>query len=159
MFMNLDLHDKKKRRAGFTLVETMVAMGVFGVGMFSLYAGISLGFSIVNHTREGLRATQIMVEKMETIRLYSWEQINTSGFIPATFTEYYYPPGNGNTNGWSAGVTFTGTVALGTGPTGLSYSTNLTKVTIGLNWVTGGVSRSKQMSTYVARNGLQNYIY
>ncbi len=156
--MNLDQHDKKKRRTGFTLVETMVGMSVFGVGMVSLYAGIALGFSIVNHTREGLRATQIMVEKMETVRLYSWEQINTSGFIPATFSEYYYPPGVGNTN-WSGGVVFDGTVTLGAGPSGPSYSTNLMKVTIGLNWVTGGVPRSKQMSTYVARNGLQNYIY
>lgn len=158
--MKLDIRSRKrKRRSGLTLVETMTGMAVFGVGMFSLYAGISLGFSVVNHTREGLRATQIMVEKMETIRLYSWDQINTANFIPTNFTEHYYPPGLGSTNGWSSGVVFDGTVTLSNGPSGQSYSTNLMKVTIALNWKTKKVSRSREMSTYVARNGLQNYIY
>ena len=127
--------------------------------MFSLYGGISLGFTIVGHTREDLRATQILVEKMETIRLYSWDQVNTTNFIPTTFTDYYYPPGVGQTNGWSSGVTYNGTVTVSPGPTGRSYSTNVMQVTVGLNWTTGGVNRSKQLSTYVSRDGLQNYIY
>lgn len=149
----------RRRRSGLTLVETMVGMGVFGVGMFSLYAGISLGFTVVDHTREDLRATQIIVEKMETIRLYSWDQVNTPNFIPATFTDHYYPAGVGNTNGWSSGVVYNGTVTLGSGPTGRSYSTNLMLVTINVAWSDGGSSRSRQLSTYISRNGLQNYVY
>lgn len=144
---------------GLSLVETMVGMGVFGVGMFSLYGGISLGFKIVNHTREDLRATQIMVEKMETIRLYSWDQINTPNFIPSSFTEHYYPPGYGQTNGWSSGVQYSGNVTFAAGPSGPSYSTNLMKVTIDLGWTNGSIARSKQLSTYVSRDGLQKYIY
>ena len=150
---------RKVRQAGVTLVETMVGMGVFGIGTFSLYAGISLGFSIVNHTREELRATQIMVEKMETIRLYSWDQINTTNFIPTTFTEHYYPAGVGQTNGWSSGVVYTGSVTFAASPSTPSYSTNLLKVTIGLNWATDETPRSKTLSTYVSRDGLQKYIY
>lgn len=140
-----------------TLVETMVAMVIFVIAVFSLYAGISLGFSIVNQSRENLRATQIMVEKMETIRLYSWDQLKTPGFIPGSFTEKYDP--NAGTNGWSGNLTYNGTIVLTNGPAGLSYSTNLMSVIINLSWTTKGHAQSRQMTTFVARNGLQDYIY
>lgn len=148
--------------AGVTLIESLVSMGIFGISFFSLYAGISNGFSIIGSARENLRATQVMVEKMETIRLYSWDQINTTNFIPATFTESYYPTTGGtnaNNSGWSSGVAYRGTVAVGPGPTGLSYSSDLRRVTINVTWDSGGRTQNRSMSTLVTRHGLQNYIY
>ncbi len=91
MRINLIKIRNRRTQAGVTLIEALVSMGVFGVSVLSLYAGMSMGFSIIGNARENLRATQVMVEKMETIRLYSWDQINTPGFIPATFTESYFP--------------------------------------------------------------------
>ena len=154
--MRLSQKNRRNRsQRGTTLIEAMVAMGVFGTTFVSLYAGISMGFAIIGNARENLRATQIMVEKMETIRLYSWDQINTTGFIPTSFTEKYYPQGGIN----KTGVIYNGGVTVAAGPTGLAYSSDMRRVNITLNWTSGGRTHNRSMSTYVTRNGLQNYIY
>jgi prepilin-type N-terminal cleavage/methylation domain-containing protein len=142
-------------QAGVTLIETVVSLAIFGVSFFSLYAGISMGFSIIGNARENLRATQILVEKTETIRLYSWDQINTTEFIPATFTEAYKPGGSEE----DGGLHYQGRVVISDGPAGLTYSADLKTVTITLTWTSGGRAQSRTMTTYVARNGLQDYIY
>lgn len=143
----------RRHLAGVSLLEALVAMAIFGVTFFSLYAGISQGFSIIGNARENLRATQIMVEKMETIRLYSWSQINTANFIPATFTEKYKP------NDEDGGLTYQGTMRISAGPGGLTYSADLRQVSISLSWNSGGRTHTRTMTTYVAKNGLQDYIY
>ncbi len=166
--MRIILNESRRRRgqAGVTLIEALVSMGIFGVGFFSLYAGISMGFAVIGNARENLRATQIMIEKMETIRLYSWDQINTPGFIPATFTESYYPAGSSGSSGGtttqsnpSAGVVYVGRVTVGNGPSGQSYSSDLRRATLDVTWTSHGKTHSRSMSTYVSRHGLQNYIY
>ncbi|HVU99900.1 MAG TPA: prepilin-type N-terminal cleavage/methylation domain-containing protein, partial [Verrucomicrobiae bacterium] len=62
---------QKKGRVcnGFTLVEVMVSVLVVAVMTFSLYAAFSYGFTVVQMTREDLRATQILMQRMEGIRL------------------------------------------------------------------------------------------
>jgi hypothetical protein len=40
-----------------------------------------------------------------------------------------------------------------------AYSDEMKQVTITLNWTTGRINRSRSFTTFVARNGLQNYIY
>ncbi len=173
---------RRRRQAGVTLIEALVSMGVFGVSVFSLYAGMSMGFSIIGNARENLRATQVMVEKMETIRLYSWDQINTPGFIPTTFSETYTPGtaagGGGSSNTaqsssyqeggesgdtsspyQSSGVVYSGQVTIGNGPGGHSYSADMRRVVVALTWTSGGRTHNRSMVTYISRNGLQNYIY
>ena len=85
---------KSKRRSllskmAYSMVELLVAMAVLGVMFVSLYSGFSAGFAIIELARENLRATQILQEKMETIRLYTWDQVNTPGFIPTNFVESF----------------------------------------------------------------------
>lgn len=105
--------------------------------------------------RENVRATQIMVERTETLRLYSWDQLNTTNFIQTSFTEWYDPT---STNG-GAGPTYTGTVTIAAAPMSTAYSDEMKQVTVSLNWSTSGINRSRSFTTFVARNGLQNYIY
>src|SRR5262245_30151305 len=95
---NLTLNGRRKNRraAGFSLVEVTVGMAVIGTSAIALFSGFTSGFFTMQMARENLRATQIMLEKTETLRLYSWDQINTGGFIPATFTAPYDP---NSTNG------------------------------------------------------------
>src|SRR4051812_21990024 len=82
---------KKKASSGFTLAEAMVGITFAAIVLVSLYAGITYGMSVTEVTRENLRATQLILEKFETIRLYTWDQLNGSnGFvIPTTFTNSY----------------------------------------------------------------------
>ncbi|HEX7860857.1 MAG TPA: prepilin-type N-terminal cleavage/methylation domain-containing protein [Verrucomicrobiae bacterium] len=138
----------------YSLVEVLVAVVVLGIMFVSLYSGFSAGFAVTQLARENLRATQILQEKMETIRLYTWDQINTPGFMPTNFVESFYAVGT-NANS----MTYTGTVWVTKAPSTNSYSNELKLVNIKLNWVSADVQRTRQMQTYVTRHGLQNYIY
>ena len=81
----------KTAHAAFSITEVLVAISIVGVLFLSLYGGITSGFAVVNLARETC-ANQIVLEKMETIRLYTWDQINSNGFIAPTFTASFYPP-------------------------------------------------------------------
>jgi len=96
------------------------------------------------------------LEKFETIRLYSWDQINTAGFIPQTFQAPFCAVGN-NTN--QSGIVYHGKVEISPAPLSESYQGNVKQVKITLTWTSGQLQRQREMQTFVARYGLQNYIY
>lgn len=146
----------KQSAGGFSMVELMVGTVILAVMFVSLYAGFSSGFAVIQLARENLRATQILQEKMETIRLYTWDQINQAGFMPLTFTEPFYATPGSQT---SSGLTYTGKVVIAAAPVTESYSNDLKHVTISIQWKSAKVLRTREMSTFVTRNGLQNYIY
>jgi len=136
------------------MIEVTIGMGVIGTTCAALLTGITTGFFSMRMARENLRATQIILEKVETIRLYSWDQINTAGFIPATFTQVYDPT---RTN--ATGLTYNGTMTITTPPISNSYKDDLRMLTVNVSWTTGSIPRTRQFSTLISRNGLQNYVY
>jgi type II secretory pathway pseudopilin PulG len=142
-------------QGAFSTVEVMVAIMVCGLVFSGLYAGLSSGFAFVQLARENLRAIQIMEQKMETIRLYTWDQINQAGFIPTNFVESFYPLSTQSTSG----LTYTGTVTVA--PSGLTemYGPDLVQVNVNISWVSAKVVRQRQMNTLVSRYGLQQYVY
>src|SRR5258706_15150130 len=83
--------------AGFLLAEGVITMFVVGIVAAAIYAGITLSLATIRAARENLRATQIMVEKTEAIRLYAWSEINSNGLLPLSFSVPFDV--NGNTNG------------------------------------------------------------
>ncbi len=141
---------------GHTLVEVIVAIGVSSFMLVSLYAGFSGGFALLRLARENLRATQILAERMEVIRLIKWDNVS-SGFIPATFTAPFFA--NDPTNGVSGGFNYAGTVVVSGAPVAENYAGDLRMIQIGLSWSSGNVQRTRQMTTFVSKYGLQNYIY
>ena len=146
----------------FTLAEVCVASFVFGIMMTSLYGAFATGFSLIQVTRENLRATQIMLERMEGVRLYNWNQLVYSNMIPTAFTSYYYPLATGND---SRGVPYAGTLSITTPALSppVSYVNDMRLITVAISWTnTYGkqkIVRSRQMQTYVGRMGMQNYIF
>lgn len=150
---------QEARRAAFTLVEVLMAVGVIGITFFALYAGITYGFTVLMIARENLRATQILMEKMETIRLYNWDQINSNGFIPTTFVAAFNATNMGTNFGTSAGVIYSGTVTITNAPVTEGYGVDMRLVTATVQWESNRQSRTRTMSTLVSRYGLQNYIY
>lgn len=132
----------------------MVAVVIAGVMFLVVYAGFSSGFALLQLSRENLRATQILQEKTETIRLYNWTQINTAGFVPTNFVDTFYPGTNA-----TSGITYTGEVLIARAPISESYSNLLRQVTIKVEWLSGNTIRHREMSTFVSEHGLQNYIY
>jgi type II secretory pathway pseudopilin PulG len=140
------------RLRGFSLLEASIGMAVVGIVCVSLYSGLTSGLSTVRMSRENERATQIMTEKLDTIRLYSWEKITTPDFIPQTFSKVY----DANTR---EGTTYAGSVTIGKVPMETPYSGNMRQVTVTLEWKTGALARRRSMTTMVAKDGMQNYIY
>ena len=143
-------------RSAFTLIEVAMTSAILGVVFAAFYSGIAAGFSLVGLTRENLRADQLLLERMETIRLYSWDQISSNGFIPPSFTAPFYPPIAGQTN---TGVTYYGTLAIANVPLSVGYTNNMKMVTASLTWTNGGHQRVRTMSTFVSQFGLQSYVY
>jgi hypothetical protein len=166
--MKIGLYQRKSgfssNNGGFGLVDALFAMVMAGVMFLALYAGLAFGFKVIKFARENTRATQIMLEKMETVRLYTWTQLTNTGFVPTNkFTVPYYAVGTND----SGSLLYTGQVVIAAsdlrGPDGApctaSYASNMRKVTIKLEWCPSGLLRSREMSTYVSRNGMQTYVY
>src|SRR5258706_6053637 len=129
--------------AGFNLPEVMVAFGVLGVMLVSLYGGIYSSFIRVRSAQENLRATQILAERMEVIRLYTWDQlVNQPGYVPRAFTATYSgaPPDAAN----PGDVIYTGAVSITSAPVSESYSNDLRMVKFTLSWTSANLSHTRQ---------------
>src|SRR5437763_12227526 len=122
---------QKEPMAAFTIIEAVVATAIVGVVFVSLYAGMASGFGLVRTSRESLNAAQILEEKFETIRLYTWDQINANGFFP---TKFMIPLPTGPTDG---SVNYTGTVTVGSASLTEPYNNDLRLVTVQLTWMSG----------------------
>ncbi len=149
-------YETSRRSGAFSLMDALFAMAVAGFMFLALYAGLAFGFKVIKMARENTRATQIMLEKMETIRLYTWNQITNPGFIPTNqFVVPYYSVGATNTS-----LLYTGRISIAPCPIATTYAGNMRKVTIRVDWLPyDSTNRSRTMSTYVTRNGLQNYVW
>ena len=148
--------NSNSRQSAYTLAEVMVGVAIMSVMFLTLYLGFTQGFGVVQSSRENLRATQILQQQAEIIRLYTWEQVDpASGWIPATTTWTFYPLGGiGN-----RGITYTGTVSVANAPMTESYAADNKLVTFALTWKSGNIQRQRQISTLVSKYGLHNYIY
>ena len=143
------------RRVGVTLVEAMVAMLVIGLVFLALYSGITSCFFSIRMARENLRATQILLEKMEVIRLLTWSQINSNGFLPSAFTALYDPA----TTDTSRALAYNGTILVTNASLAANYQDTLRLVTVRLDWNTHALPRTREMSTYVSKYGVQIYLF
>lgn len=152
--LNASTGRSRRGLAAFSMVEVTVGLGIVGTCVAALFSGFTTGLFTMKMARENLRATQILLQKTEAIRLQSWDQLTNPTNIPPTFTERYDP--NAATD---RGVLYTGSIVITNCPISSSYSNEMRMVTVTLNWQTGSVNRNRRYTTYVARNGLQNYIY
>jgi len=148
--------------AGFSLAELMIAVGLLAVMGLSLYITFNSGFGSVSLTREEERATQIMSQKLEAIRLLTWAQLSN---CPTSFKEFYNPQGIANN---TAGTVYYGTLSTHDPATNISssltYYSAVHMITVTLTWTnnfngTAPIGHTRQMQTLSAVEGLQNYIY
>ncbi len=146
------------RSKGFTLVEVMMAVAVMGIMLIGLYGGLGYGFRQIQLAREDERATQILAERMEVIRLLSWDQlVNLPGYVPTNFTASYSVATP--TNATASAQMYTGAVAVAMPAISENYSNDLRQVQLSLTWQSEGLLHKRTMTTFVSRYGLQNYVY
>lgn len=137
------------RQRGFTLIEVLASMLLLGVSITALLSGISWGINTAAMQRENQIATQILTERMDTIRLYSHSLITNNAYFPKTVTV---------TNVGSGKQVYTLSMTVTNNFLGVNYRTNLAQVTLTLNWSTYGTPRQRTVRTFVAMNGLQAYV-
>src|SRR5579863_56447 len=94
-----------KSQQGFTITEVLVASVIMLTVFSSLFYALSSGYNFTRVTQENVRATQILTEKMELMRLFTWQQITNGTTIPSAFTNGYFD------NPTNLGITYSGTVS------------------------------------------------
>ena len=136
----------------------MVGMAVLGIMVAGLFGGMSWGTSSVRISREDLRAGQILLEKVEVIRLLTWDQITVGNVLPATFTAPYHVTGTNNT---AVGPIYSGSISMAPpkGSTlGAVYTNDMRVVSVKVAWTNMGMAHFRKLNTYVSRYGIQNYL-
>ncbi len=149
---------RKGERSAFTLVEVIFAVALLGILSVSLYGGLAFGFTQIQLSREDERATQILSERMEVVRLLNWDQlVNFAGYVPSTFKASYSI--TNPTNAPAGSLIYSGTVVVTNAPISETYSNEMRMIQITLTWQSGKVTHQRTMTTFAARYGLQNYVY
>lgn len=141
--------------SAFTLVEALVGIIILGVVVIALCAGINSSLFAIRMARENLRATQIMLEKMEIIRLLTWEQLNSPNIMPTKFTALYDAKAPN-------GLVYKGKIDIDpvtSTDLAVDYFDDLRMVTVEISWKSGNLDRSRKVMSYVSRYGLQNYVF
>ena len=138
--------------SAFTMIEVVFAVAIVGVLVVALYTAIAASVSLVRTGQENQRVTQILSDKLDTIRLYSWTQVTDGSFLSTNFTVGIDPLLTNST------PYYTGSIAVVEAPISESYKSNLLQVTVSVTWLSGSRPQSRNMSTYISKYGLQTYV-
>jgi hypothetical protein len=176
----IDRNSARPTRAGFTLAEFTISVGLIALVVGALYAGMTQCYYRSDVTRQNLRATQIMVEKLEALRLYTWDQIGTpfdpddpedwtdpfdaedphttedeaEPFVLPSSFKAPFTPGSTNTDE----IVYHGAITITNASVTEAYGSQLLLCTVTLTWTNGTHVTSRQMQTYFAKYGMQNNI-
>ena len=150
----MNIRCAKKPESGMTLVDIVMAAAMLGIMASGIFGSFRYGFFTLQLLRENQRATQVILEKVETLRLYNWEQL-TNGVYTLP-NEFYDPQAPAN----SQGATYSGTVTVTNCPLVSSYAANLRQLTVTYHWTTRGtIPHTRSITTYIAKDGIQCYVY
>jgi len=169
----------EKNSGGFSLIEAIIGMAVVGIMITALYSALTTGFTTEQLDREDIRATQLLIEKMDQLRVISWDQLSDPSITPTTFDASFNPDETpvlrqkvrvrlsaASMNGVAKGLTkyttlvYYGKVEVADAPNDTSYSSDMKQVTVTIEWKTlSGMKRTRSFTTFVARYGMQNYAY
>ena len=148
---------KTNQQRGTTIAEVVISTFILSIMATGIIGCFAYGFYVMELARENQRATQIILEKFETVRLYNWDQVLTPGFIPTSFDDVYDPQQAGTGGG---GVAYHGTVTVTNVAFNTSYSANMRQLVVTLSWNSSrNLTRTRTMNTLVAKDGVQNYVY
>jgi hypothetical protein len=142
-----------QRQAGFTLTETILGVALITLLTITLLGNYINGIYELEMSRDNFRATQILADRAEAIRLCSWAQVFTNPIVPAAFTNYYTPEDT------QSQPVYYGTVAITPVATTASYSNDLRQITIRVSWTTGWLSRAREVTLFVSAYGMQRDTY
>jgi len=136
----------------------MHGLALLAFMMVAFFSSIGFGFKSIGSTREDLRATQLMMQKLEAVRLCRWSQLTN---CPTTFSDSLVPTATNGLTGTIYGGTLNTLGAANSLPA--AYRDKVRLITVSVTWTNGTgnnkIVRTRQMQTLSAYNGIQNYIY
>lgn len=139
------------RRAGFTVLEVLMATFVMGFGISTAIIGLQAGFRHLDLARGTTQAAQIIQCELERIRLMSWPEVRA---LPASAT--------------FDGATF---FSSGTAPAGqfavtrtcaadTARPTEVVNINVSVQWQTyDRRPHTRSFNSSYVRNGLYDYYY
>src|SRR5215468_3584281 len=143
--MKTELRDHNgKAVAGFTLAEAMVAIAAGALLLTALYGAITYSYGAIRLAREDLRATQVLVEQMEKVRLTPYANLgNFSTNVPMA---------NGGSGTYAISVTTKVPTMAELTPPGLSnpnvlYASAMLRITATATWTNSNIQRVRTMQT------------
>lgn len=127
-------------------------MAVLGISVLALLSGVAWGTSSAAMARENQRATQILIDRMETIRLYGFDQITNRAFLPPSQVIVDF-----SSKGTSSNI-YLLTIGVTNRVLNANYSNDVALISLDLRWQSGRLQRQRNLSTYVYRDGLHNFV-
>jgi type II secretory pathway pseudopilin PulG len=133
-------------RSGFTLMEAMIATSILGLVLGSVLAVVGECCRYLTDIRRTARASQVLQQEMETVRLMNWTQIQA---LPSAFSD------PSDTNNIYAGTITRSSCDSYNG------TTTVVKVTLQVTWTNRVANRvlTNTLSTLISNGGLNKYIF
>ncbi len=145
--------------AGYTLAQVLVAAATIGFLAGLLYGVVGPGLGIIRCAGQNLRATQILMQRAESLRLFTAREVCDPSKYHQPLFVAPHDPGLGTSQ--QDGVQYAGYVSAD----GLSSTQNIhmRPVTLTLYWTnycgTKPIVHMRQVPTRLARNGMPKYIW
>ena len=115
-----------RNERGFTLAETLAAVGVLGIGLVALLSSMSWGFATVDTSRRSTTALFLAEQRMEQVRAFAVSTAAGQGW--ALLTPAAFPAeGYGGIAGYPD---YRRTVTVTTNPGGGAPNTKLVEVRV-----------------------------
>lgn len=156
----MNIKPNSPRKKAFTIVEVLMSICIIGISAAGLLGCFHFAMFAIRMARENQRATQIVLERAEAIRCYNWSNLTAIPTQPVT--DYYNrathePPVYSVTTSLSPFSPFNGSAG---GATSVPlYASKMQQLTILVTWTNWGIARFRTNITYIAFDGVQNYVY
>ena len=135
-----------RRRDAFTITEVAVVTVILGILLIAILGMISQASRYLHDIRLTARSSQVLQQKMEDIRLLTWNRLTN---YPAVWTD------SASTYG-----TFVVTITTNAYDS-YSGTTTVLKVTLSTTWTNFSSNQveTNRLTTLVTNRGLNNYIF
>jgi len=136
----------RQRQHGFTITEVAIVAVILGVLLASILGLLAQAARYMHDIRITARAAQVLQQKMEDIRLLTWDQLTN---YPAVWTD------SASTYG-----SYTVTITTNSYDSYLGATTVL-RVTLATTWtnLSSRLIETNRLTTLVTNRGLNQYIY
>ena len=153
-----------RRKAGYARGEVLAAAAFLGVVVTLLYGAFSLGSCGIQSTRANLRASRILMQRAEALRLFTGSQVrDLNNQRKPLFVERHDPLSLSSNGGGGPYAAYVSAAVPAAGASPKVSRPDLRTVTVTVYWTNCNgakpVVHAREVQTRLARNGMPKYIW